>query len=77
MFKITERINNLLFKFLWDNKGDKIKRTEIMIADYQLNYYLKVLAIRLNGGVGSGHLTGSQETRVRFMLMHFGTFFLI
>ena len=31
--KITEK-NNLLFKFLWDNKGDKIKRTE-MIADYQ------------------------------------------
>ena len=27
-------MNNLLFKFLWDNKGDKIKRTE-MITDFQ------------------------------------------
>ena len=33
LFKVTER-NNLLFKFLWDNKGDKLKWTE-MIADYQ------------------------------------------
>ena len=34
LFKITERTNSLVLKFLWDNKGDKIKRTE-MIADYQ------------------------------------------
>ena len=32
--KSLKETNNLLFKFLWDNKGDKIKRTE-MIADYQ------------------------------------------
>jgi len=34
MFKTLKEINNLFFKFLWDNKADKIKRTE-MIADYQ------------------------------------------
>ena len=33
--KSLKETNNLLFKFLWDNKGDKIKRTE-MIADYQV-----------------------------------------
>ena len=32
--KSLKETNNLLFRFLWDNKGDKIKRTE-MIADYQ------------------------------------------
>ena len=32
--KTTTTTNDLIFKFLWDNKGDKIKRTE-MIADYQ------------------------------------------
>ena len=32
--KSLKETNNLLFKFLWDSKGDKIKRTE-MIADYQ------------------------------------------
>ena len=32
--KSLKETNNLLFKFLWDNKGDKIKQTE-MIADYQ------------------------------------------
>ena len=33
--KSLKETNNLLFKFHWpDNKGDKIKRTE-MIADYQ------------------------------------------
>ena len=32
--KSLKETNNLLFQFLWDNKGDKIKRTE-MIADYQ------------------------------------------
>ena len=32
--KSLKETNNLLFKFLWDNKGDKIKRTE-MIVDYQ------------------------------------------
>ena len=32
--KSLKETNNLLFKFLWDNKGDKIKRTE-MIADFQ------------------------------------------
>jgi len=32
--KLLKETNNLLFKFLWDNKGDKIKWTE-MIADYQ------------------------------------------
>ena len=30
--KSLKETNSLLFKFLWDNKGDKIKRTE-MIAD--------------------------------------------
>ena len=33
MFKIAEK-NNLPFKFLWDNKGEDIKQTEV-IADYQ------------------------------------------
>lgn len=28
------KINNVLFKFLWDNKDNKIKQTE-MIADYR------------------------------------------
>ena len=32
--KSLKEVNDLIFKFLWDNKGDKIKRTE-MIADYQ------------------------------------------
>ena len=32
--KSLKEINDLFFKFIWDNKGDKIKRTE-MIADYQ------------------------------------------
>jgi len=32
--KSLKETNNLLFKFLWDNEGNKIKRTE-MIADYQ------------------------------------------
>ena len=31
---VTEEINNLLFRFLWDGKGDKIKRS-ITINDYQ------------------------------------------
>lgn len=32
--KSLKETNDILFKFLWDYKGDKIKRTE-MIADYQ------------------------------------------
>ena len=32
-FKTLREINDLLFKFLWDGKRDKIKRSE-MIADY-------------------------------------------
>ena len=32
-FKSLKEINDLLFKFLWDGKRDKIKRSE-MIADY-------------------------------------------
>jgi len=32
--KSLKETNAILFKFLWDNKGDKIKLTE-MIADYQ------------------------------------------
>jgi len=32
--KSLKETNNFLFNFLWDNKGDKIKWTE-MIADYQ------------------------------------------
>ena len=32
-FKSLKEINDLLFKFLWDGKKDKIKRSE-MIADY-------------------------------------------
>ena len=33
MFKIAKRKNDLLFKFLWEGKGHKIKQSE-MIADY-------------------------------------------
>ena len=33
VFKIAKRKNDLLFKFLWEGKGHKIKRSE-MIADY-------------------------------------------
>ena len=29
-----KEINDLLYKFLWDGKGDKIKRT-VVINDYQ------------------------------------------
>ena len=32
-FKWLKERNNLLFKFLWDGKSDKIKRSE-MIAEY-------------------------------------------
>ena len=32
--KSLKEINDLIFKFIWDNKGNKIKRTE-MKADYQ------------------------------------------
>ena len=32
--KSSKETYDLIFKFPWDNKGDKIKRTE-MIADYQ------------------------------------------
>ena len=32
--KSLKEINDLIFKFLWENKGDKIKRNG-MIADYQ------------------------------------------
>ena len=32
--KSLKEVNDLMFKFLWDNKGNKIKRTD-MIADYQ------------------------------------------
>ena len=32
-FKSLKEINDLLYKFLWDGKRDKIKRSE-MIADY-------------------------------------------
>ena len=31
--KIIKEINNLFYSFLWDNKGDKIKRS-VMINDY-------------------------------------------
>ena len=41
--KSLKKVNDLLFKFFWDNKGDKIKRTE-MIADYK-NGGLKMLDI--------------------------------
>ena len=31
---LTEAVNNLLYDFLWDGKGDKIKRTD-MLNDYE------------------------------------------
>ena len=30
--KSLKETNNLLFKFLWDRKGDKIKRTEMIVT---------------------------------------------
>ena len=36
-------VNNLLYNFLWDGKGDKIKRT-VMVNDYE-NGGLKMLDI--------------------------------
>ena len=41
--KSLKEINDLIVKFLWDNKGDKTKRTET-IADYQ-DGGLKMLGI--------------------------------
>ena len=38
-------INNIFFNFLWDGKGDKIKR-DIMISDYE-NGGLKMIDIKL------------------------------
>ena len=38
-------VNTLFFKFLWDGKGDKIKR-DIMISDYE-DGGLKMIDIRL------------------------------
>ena len=54
-FKSLKEINDLPFKFLWDGKRDKIKRSE-MIADYgdggqkmldvmAFNKYLKIASI--------------------------------
>ena len=37
--QVLDEINNIFYKFLWDGKGDKIKRS-IMISDYE------------NGGLG-------------------------
>ena len=33
--KVLHEINSILYDFLWDSKGDKIKRTEI-INDYEI-----------------------------------------
>ena len=41
--KIIKEINNLFYSFLWDNKGDKIKRS-VMINDYK-NGGLKMVDI--------------------------------
>ena len=32
--QVLDEINNIFYKFLWDGKGDKIKRS-IMISDYE------------------------------------------
>ena len=46
-------INNIFFNFLWDGKGDKIKR-DIMISDYE-NGGLKMIDIKLfNSALKSG-----------------------
>ena len=42
-YKIIKEINNLFYSFLWDNKGDKIKRS-VMINDYK-NEGLKMVDI--------------------------------
>ena len=43
-----KEINDLLYKFLWDGKGDKIKRT-VVINDYQeggIKMYNKIIIIK-------------------------------
>ena len=32
--QVLDEINNIFYKFLWDGKGDKIKRS-IMVGDYE------------------------------------------
>jgi len=51
---VLDEINNIFYKFLWDGKGDKIKRS-IMISDYEnrglrmldLNSFNKALKLSL------------------------------
>ena len=43
--KVLGEINNIFFNFLWDGKGDKIKR-DIMISDYE-NGGLKMIDIKV------------------------------
>ena len=43
--KVIGEINNIFFNFLWDGKGDKIKR-DIMISDYE-NGGLKMIDIKV------------------------------
>ena len=40
-----DEVNTIFFKFLWDGKGDKIKR-DIMISEYE-DGGLKMIDIRL------------------------------
>ena len=61
--KSLKEINDLIFKFLWENKGDKIKRTG-MIADYQegglkmldIMEFNKALKITLMTAILSGNV---------------------
>ena len=39
--KVLDEINNIFYKFLWDGKGDKIKRS-VMLSDYG-NWVLKMI----------------------------------
>ena len=51
--KVIGEINNIFFNFLWDGKGDKIKR-DIMISDYE-NGGLKMIDIKVfNRALQSG-----------------------
>ena len=51
--KVIGEINNIFFNFLWDGKGDKIKR-DIMISDYE-NGGLKMIDIKVfNRALKSG-----------------------
>ena len=43
--KVVHEINSILYDFLWDSKGDKIKRTEI-INDYDNKGGLKMIDIQ-------------------------------